>query len=100
MSFQTKSFAFLDPSSLVFIIHQTDSDGNWAGSRPSEDRNWNLHLLGDLLQYDTLSLAHYRLLLLQDRRLVLETVPPFDNIYSEAERRFIRKYIPPKAERE
>lgn len=86
-------------SYIVFIIHQTDSDGNWAGSRISNDRNWNLNLLGNTLQYDTLSLAHYRLLLLQNRQLAFEEVPLFDNVYSEEEIEFIQRYIPPLANR-
>lgn len=90
----------LAPSSYAAIVlHQTDHDGNWAGSRQSKDREWNLDLIEGLVETDTLSRAPYQLVHHRDGRFVLHEYAMFDNDYSDEEWNFIQRFVPPKAER-
>lgn len=90
----------LAPSSYAAIVlHQTDHDGNWAGSRQSKDREWNLDLIEGMVETDTLSRAPYQLVHHRDGRFVLHEYAMFDNDYSDEEWNFIQRFVPPKAER-
>ena len=89
----------IDASSSIFVLHQTDADGNWAGSRESSDRDWNLELLKTPLLFDTLSRSPYQLLYHQDGRLTLHRHSLVDNAYAPQEMEFIDRYIPANADR-
>lgn len=83
----------------AIVLHQTDHDGNWAGSRQSKDRNWNLDLINGVVETDTLSRAPYQLVHHRNGRFTLHEYAMFDNDYSEEEWDFLRRFIPQNAER-
>ena len=76
------------------VLHQTDTDGNWAGSkRSSIDRTWNLDLTGDQYDYATLSKAPYQLLYTQSNQYSLYQYPGYDNHFHPLEYQFIESFF-------
>lgn len=85
-------------SSLAIVIHQTDSDGNWAGgTRNSRDSSWNLDLVGTHYEYESVSRATYQLSHYSNGMFNLRQYPGYDNAFSPEEIHFISRFIPPKA---
>ena len=89
----------IDTSAAIFVLHQTDADGNWAGSRNSLDRDWNLRIVQDLIVYDTLSQAPFQLNRHEDGSLAFHRHQKADNVYSREEMEFISKFLPAGADR-
>ena len=89
----------IDASAAIFVLHQTDSDGNWAGSRASQDRDWNLQIVQDSLVYDSLSQAPFQLNRHEDGSLSFQRHQKGDNVYSREEMEFISKFLPAGADR-
>ena len=81
------------------MLHQTDTDGNWAGSRQSRDREWNLELIDGKVSTDSLSRAPYQLVHHRDGSYALHAYDKFDNDLSEEELTFILRFVPPGAQR-
>ena len=81
------------------MLHQTDADGNWAGSRQSRDREWNLELIDGKVNTDSLSRAPRQLVHPQDGSFALHAFEGFDNDLSEEELSFVRRFVPPGAQR-
>lgn len=91
--------ALIDASAAIFVLHQTDADGNWAGSRESLDRDWNLRIVQDSLVFDSLSQAPFQLNRHEDGSLSLHRYRKADNVYSREEMEFISKFLPAGADR-
>ena len=89
----------VDASAAIFVLHQTDTDGNWAGSRASLDRDWNLQIVQDSLVYDSLSQAPFQLNRHEDGSLSFQRHQKGDNVYSREEMEFISKFLPAGADR-
>lgn len=93
------NISVIDSSAAIFVLHQTDSDGNWAGSRDSLDRDWNLNIVQDSLVFDSLSQASFQLNRHEDGSLAFHRHQQADNVYSREEMEFISKFLPAGADR-
>lgn len=81
------------------MVHQTDSDGNWAGGkRESRDSLWNIDLAGLSFEHESVSRAPYQLIHHKDGSYNLHSFSGIDNDFSEEELAFIKKFIPTNAQ--
>ena len=77
---------------IAIIYHQTDTDGNWAGKRPSPDYSWNIDLVGDI-KYGSINFAPYQVVHYNNGQYQLREISWLSNDFSVEEINFIKDYV-------
>lgn len=87
---------------LVIALHLSDHLGDFAGTHPKVDSDWNVHLIGDKHFYNSVKFADYLLCMIVSRLSLDETQTSerflqrnsyYDDSFTDKQMEFLSKFF-------